>query len=117
MQPTHKQSAATNRHIINAVSVLGPTAKPREILEFLHDKKQAKYVTAKILRGRLCRLKQAGRVSLENGSRNADEMESWRMDIGTIVRGQSRQLACAACSIWQWLPDCVRRLTRRIRVL
>ena len=92
MQPTHKQSAATNRHIINAVSVLGPTAKPREILEFLHDKKQAKYVTAKILRGRLCRLKQAGRVSLENGSRNADEMESWRMDIGTIVRGQSRQL-------------------------
>ena len=92
MQPTHKQSAATNRHIINAISVLGPTAKPREILQLLQDKKQAKYLTPHRLHSRLFQLKKSGRISLQNGKRNAEEMGQWRAKLVDIVNGQSRQL-------------------------
>ena len=92
MQPTHKQSAAISRHIIKAVSVLGPTAKPREILKLLHDKKLDSNVTASGLRSRLRRLRQAGRVSLQNGQRNAAEMQEFQSSIAAIVNGQSRQL-------------------------
>ena len=92
MQPTHKQSAATNRHIINAISVLGPTAKPREIFQLLQDKKQAKYLTTHRLHSRLFQLKKSGRISLQNGKRNAEEMGQWRAKLVDIVNGQSRQL-------------------------
>ena len=92
MQPTKKQSAATDRHIIKAVEVLGPTAKPSEILKFLHDKKQGSSVTESGLRARLCRLKRSGRVSLQNGIRDADGMKKWMSSIAGIVLGQSRQL-------------------------
>ena len=92
MQPTHKQSAATNRHIINAISVLGPTAKPREIIQLLQDKKQAKYLTPHRLHSRLFQLKKSGRISLQNGKRNAEEMGQWRAKLVDIVNGQSRQL-------------------------
>ena len=92
MQPTHKQSAATNRHIINAISVLGPTAKPREILQLLQDKKQATYLTPHRLHSRLFQLKKSGLISLQKAKRNAEDMEEWRASIAAIVNGQSRQL-------------------------
>ena len=92
MQPTHKQSAATNRHIINAISVLGPTAKPREILQLLQDKKQATYLTPHRLHSRLFQLKKSGLISLQKAKRNAEDMEEWRASIAAIVNGQGRQL-------------------------
>ena len=92
MQPTHKQSAATNRHIINAISVLGPTAKPREILQLLQDKKQATYLTPHRLHSRLFQLKKSGLISLQKAKRNAEDMEEWRASIAAIVNSQGRQL-------------------------
>ena len=92
MQPTHKQSAATTRHIINAISVLGPTAKPREILQLLQDNRQATYLTPHRLHSRLFELKKSGRISLQKAKRNAEDMEEWRASIAAIVNGQGRQL-------------------------
>ena len=92
MRLTHKQSEAVNRRIINAVEVLGPTTKPRDIFKFLLDKRQAQYVTTAMLRSRIKRLKQDGQISLQNGKRNAEEMEEWRAALADIVHGQGRQL-------------------------
>ena len=92
MRLTNKQSKGVDTHIIKAVEVLGPTAKPSEILKFLHDKKQGSSMTAALLGSRLSRLKRAGRVSIENGIRDADGMKKWLASIAGIVLGQSRQL-------------------------
>ena len=92
MRLTNKQSKGVENHIIKAVAVLGPTAKPSEILRFLHDKEQASSMTAALLGSRLSRLKLAGRVSLQNGIRDADGMKKWLASIAGIVLGQGRQL-------------------------
>ena len=91
-QPTKKQSEVMNNRIIKAVEALGPTAKTSEIFQFLQEKRQGPYLAKTVLQCRLSRLKSAGRVSLQNGCRNADEMEEWRSSIADIVRGQGRQL-------------------------
>ena len=92
MRLTNKQSQDVDTHIIKAVEVLGPRAKPRAILRFLHEKEQGSSVTTGMLHSRLYRLKQAGQVSLQNGVRDADEMQRWLSSIAGIVLGQGRQL-------------------------
>ena len=89
---THKQLEAENRRIIKAISVLGQTAKPRDILRLLQDNGRARYLTSCRLHSRLFQLKKAGRISLQNGKRNAEEMKEWRASIAAIVNGQDRQL-------------------------